>query len=374
MTTILATVIVLGILIFVHELGHFLLAKLLGVRVEAFSLGFPPRLVHKQIGDTDYRLSVIPLGGYVKLLGENPNDEVSPELQPYSFMHHPLWHRFLIVLAGPIFNLMFAVVAIFLVFTFSGIPYVTNEIGKVIENSPASRAGLQEGDRVLVVDNHQVERWDDLSQTIRQAGERPVALTLKRGEQVLKLEITPERLETPDLFGRKSTHLLIGISPSENMASEQVGPATALSKGFVSTWNISYMTVVNFYQLVTREVPLAALGGPILIAQAAGKTAKRGPAALVTFMAILSIQLFLLNLLPIPILDGGHLMFFTLEAFRGKPVEIKHREIAQGLGLMLILALFILVCYQDFQRVYQDILQYFRDLLQFFRGLLGWQQ
>src|SRR4030066_1070708 len=140
MMTVVATVVVLGILIFVHELGHFLLAKLLGLRVEIFSLGFPPKLLHKKIGDTDYRLSVIPLGGYVKLLGENPHDEVPPELEPYSFLNHPLWHRFCIVLAGPGFNIFFAAAALSLVFAFSGIPYLTTEIGSVKDNSQIGRA------------------------------------------------------------------------------------------------------------------------------------------------------------------------------------------------------------------------------------------
>ena len=351
MTTFLATVIVLGILIFVHELGHFLLAKLLGVRVEAFSLGFPPRLVHKQIGDTDYRLSVVPLGGYVKLLGENPKDEVPPELQPFSFMHHPLWHRFLIVLAGPVFNLVFALVALFLVFTFSGIPYLTTEIGAIQENSPAARAGLQKGDRVLAVDRQQVGRWDELSQMIRQGGEQPLVLTLKRGEQVLKVDVTPQRMETPDIFGSPIQAVLIGISNSENLAVEKVGPVRAFTEGSVYTWRLAYLTVLNLYKLMAREVPLKSLGGPILIAQVAGHQAKLGVAPLVQFMAVLSVNLFLLNLLPIPILDGGHLLFFTLEIFRGKPVEIKHREMAQGVGLMLILALMILVFYQDILRL-----------------------
>ncbi len=351
MTTFLATVIVLGILIFVHEFGHFLLAKLLGVRVEAFSLGFPPRLVHKQVGETDYRLSVIPLGGYVKLLGENPNDEVPPELEPFSFMHHPLWHRFLIVVAGPTFNLLFALVALFMVFTFSGIPYLTTEIGGVTDNTPAARAGLQKGDRVLAVGSHQVTRWDELSQLIRQGGEEPVVVTVKRGEQVLKIEVTPQRMETPDIFGSPTQAVLIGISNSDNMAVEKVGPVQALIESTEYTWRLAYLTVYSLYKLLAREVPLKALGGPILIAQVAGHQAQLGVAPLVQFMAVLSVNLFLLNLLPIPILDGGHLLFFTLEAFRGKPVDIKHREMAQGVGLMLILALMILVFYQDILRL-----------------------
>jgi regulator of sigma E protease len=351
MITVLATIIVLGILIFFHELGHFLVAKLLGVRVEAFSLGFPPKLLHKKIGDTDYRLSVVPLGGYVKLLGENPNDQVPSELIPYSFMHHPLWHRVVIVLAGPVFNLVFAVLALFLVFTFSGIPYLTTEIGAVMEQSPAAQAGLQKGDRVLTVDGRQVARWEELSRLIRQEGAKPLQLSVKRGEQVFTAEVKPQLMETPDIFGSQTQARIIGITASDHPAVEEVGPGKALVEGTVYTYRLSYLTVVSLGKLLAREVPLKSLGGPILIAQVAGKQAKLGVAALVQFMAVLSVNLFLLNLLPIPILDGGHLLFFVIEALRGKPVEIKHREMAQGVGLMIILALMILVFYQDIVRL-----------------------
>jgi regulator of sigma E protease len=351
MTTVLATIVVLGLLIFVHELGHFLLAKLFKVRVEAFSLGFPPKLLHKKIGETDYRLSVLPLGGYVKLLGENPNDEVPPELQPYSFMHHPLWHRFLIVLAGPAFNFLFAVVALFLVFALSGIPYLTTTIGNVKADSPAARADLQKGDQVLAVSGQAVSRWEELSQKIRQAGEHAVTLTIKRDERVFQVKVTPERLETSDIFGAKVYAMIIGISSSDQLAIDRVGPLAALEEGGVYTVRLTWLTVQSFYKLLARELPLKSIGGPILIAQVAGKQAEMGVTYLVQFMAVLSVNLFLLNLLPIPVLDGGHLFFFTLEAFRGKPLEVKHREVAQALGLMIILALMVLVFYQDIVRL-----------------------
>ena len=351
MITALATIIVLGILIFVHELGHFLVAKLCGVRVEAFSLGFPPKLVHKQIGDTDYRLSVVPLGGYVKLLGENPNDEVPPESEPYSFSHHPLWHRFLIVLAGPTFNLLFAVVALFLIFALAGIPYLTTEIGGVKADSPAARAGLEKGDRVLKVDQQPMARWDEVAQKIRQAGASPVVLTVKRGEKVFEVRVTPEPMEAQDLFGSKVSALLIGISATDQVAMEPVGVFRALEEGGLGTFRLCWLTLQSIYKLLAGEVPLNSLGGPILIAQVAGKQAKLGVAHLVNFMAVLSVNLFLLNLLPIPILDGGHLLFFVVEAIRRKPVPVKHREVAQGFGLMLILALMILVFYQDILRL-----------------------
>jgi regulator of sigma E protease len=351
MVTVLATIIVLGLLIFVHELGHFLIAKVFGVRVEAFSLGFPPKLLHKKIGDTDYRLSVIPLGGYVKLLGENPNDEVPPELEPYSFMHHSLWHRFLIVLAGPVFNLIFAVVALFLVFALSGIPYLTTEVGSVKPDSPAAHAGLQKGDKILSVSGVPVSRWDELSQMIRQSDKHPVTLSVKRDDRVFNVEVVPQRMETSDIFGAKVFALIIGISSGDQLAIERVGPLAALEEGVVYTFRLAVLTLESFYKLLIREVPLKSIGGPILIAQVAGRQAEMGITYLVQFMAVLSVNLFLLNLLPIPILDGGHLFFFTLEAIRGKPLEIKHREMAQALGLMIILALMVLVFYQDIVRL-----------------------
>ena len=353
MITALATIIVLGVLVFVHELGHFLMAKLFGVRVDAFSLGFPPKVLHKQIGDTDYRLSVIPLGGYVKLFGENPKDEVPPELQPVSFSHHPLWHRFLIVLAGPAFNLIFAALALFLVFTFSGIPYLTTEIGGVKEGSPAAQAGLQKGDQILSVEGQAMSRWEDLSLKIRQSGEQPLTLSVRRGDRDFQVQVTPQRMETSDIFGGKVSAMIIGITSGDHPAVEQVGPIRALTLGVVYTGRLTWLTVESLYKLVAREVPLKSLGGPILIAQVAGKQAEMGVTYLVQFMAALSVNLFLLNLLPIPVLDGGHLFFFTLEAIRGKPMPLKHREMAQGLGLMLLLALMILVFYQDILRLVQ---------------------
>jgi regulator of sigma E protease len=353
MITALATIVVLGVLVFVHELGHFLMAKLFGVRVDAFSLGFPPKLLHKKVGETDYRLSVIPLGGYVKLFGENPNDEVPPELEPVSFSHHPLWHRFIIVMAGPIFNLLFAAVALSLVFTFSGIPYLTTIVGGVQEGSPAALAGLQKGDKILAVAGQAVNRWESLSQKIRAIGEHPVTLSVERDNRDFKVTLTPKSMETQDIFGGKVSAVIIGITSGEKVSTESVGPVRAVEQGLVYTGRITWLTVESLYKLLARQVPLKSIGGPILIAQVAGKQAEMGISYLIQFMAALSINLFLLNLLPIPILDGGHLFFFTIEAIRGKPVAVQHREMAQGLGLMLLLALMILVFYHDILRLVQ---------------------
>jgi len=352
MTTVLATIIVLGILIFAHEFGHFLLAKLLGVRVEVFSLGFPPKLLGKKIGDTEYRLSFIPLGGYVKMLGENPKDEVPPELIPYSFLHHPLWQRFLIVLAGPGFNLLFAVLALFVVFTFSGIPYTPPEIGGVKPDSPAAVAGLKAGDQVVAVDGAPVKRWDDLVEKVRLAGGHPLTLTIGRAGEVFEVKVTPQRMEVQDIFGSTVSAWLIGITAGERVAVERVGVLTAFHEGVVYSYRLCWLTLQSVYKLLLREMPLKSLGGPIFIAQVAGKQAELGVAYLIQFMAVLSVNLALLNLLPIPILDGGHLFFFLLEAVRRKPLALKHREMAQAVGMMLLLALMLLVFYQDILRLF----------------------
>jgi regulator of sigma E protease len=351
-TTILATLVVLGVLIFVHELGHFLVAKLLKVRVEVFSLGFPPKLVSKQVGETDYRISVVPLGGYVKLLGENPNDEVPPELIPRSFLHRPLWQRAAIILAGPIFNFLFAFLALFMVFAISGIPYVPTEVGRTIEGSPAQRAGLKAGDQIVAVNGTPVKRWEELSHQIRQHGGQTLSLTIKRESQDLNFKVTPEIRESENLFGQKVQAFQIGVASPERLLTEHVGPVDALEEGMSYSLRIAALTLQSIYKLVAREIPVDTLGGPIMIAQVAGKQAEMGFSPFIHFMAVLSVNLFLLNLLPIPVLDGGHLAFLFLEAVRGKPLDVKHREMAQAVGMMLILTLMVLVFYHDIVRLF----------------------
>ncbi len=352
LTTVVATLAVLGVLIFVHELGHFLTAKLLGVKVEIFSLGFPPKLVSKQVGETDYRISVVPLGGYVKLLGENPNDEVPPELMHRSFLHRPLWQRAAVVLAGPAFNFLFAFLALFAVFATTGLPYVPTDVGRIIQNSPAERAGLKTGDLIVAVDGAPVKRWEELSSQIRQHGGQTLDLAVQRDGRELDIKVTPERRESENLFGQKIMAYQIGVASSERLVTEHVGPVRALGEGMSYTLRIAALTLQSIYKLITREISVDTLGGPIMIAQVAGKQAEMGLSYLINFMAVLSVNLTLLNLLPVPVLDGGHLLFLFLEAVRGKPLAVKHREMAQAVGMMLILTLMVFVFYHDIMRLF----------------------
>ena len=352
LTTVLATVAVLGVLIFVHELGHFLTAKLLGVKVEIFSLGFPPKLISKQVGETDYRISVVPLGGYVKLLGENPNDEVPPELMHRSFLHRPLWQRAAVVLAGPAFNFLFAFLALFAVFATTGLPYVPTDVGRIIQDSPAERAGLKTGDLIVAVDGTPVKRWEELSSQIREHGGQTLDLAVQRDGRKLEIKVTPERRESENLFGQKIMAYQIGVASSERLVSEHVGPVQALGEGMSYSLRIAALTLQSIYKLITREISVDTLGGPIMIAQVAGKQAEMGLSYLINFMAVLSVNLTLLNLLPIPVLDGGHLLFLFLEAVRGKPLAVKHREMAQAVGMMLILTLMVFVFYHDIMRLF----------------------
>ncbi len=351
METILATLVVIGVLIFVHELGHFLVAKYYGVGVEIFSLGFPPKLLHKKVGETDYRISIIPLGGYVKLVGENPSDEVPPESMAKSFSHRPLGQRFAIVAAGPLFNLLFAIIALSLVFTFAGMPYFNTEIGGVQPQSPAEEAGLQKGDLIESINEQPVQRWEELSKIIRASGDKPLVIKFRRDAQEMQLTVKPRAMETSNIFGEKVSAMLIGVSAPEKYEIEKIDPLSAWWHGITYSYRILEVTVLSIAKLISQKVPLNTLGGPIMIAQVAGKQAEQGVSHLVHFMAVLSINLALLNILPIPMLDGGHLLFFIVEAVRGKPIAMKHREIAQAIGLTLILMLMFFVFYQDILRL-----------------------
>jgi regulator of sigma E protease len=351
LTTTVSTIIVLGILVFVHEFGHFLLSKKLGVGVLTFSLGFGPKLIGKRIRETQYQIAAVPLGGFVKLIGENPEEEVKEEDRHRAFSTQPLWKRFLIVSAGPFFNFFLAVV-LFSSINLFGIPYYPSVIGEVNPGLPAEMAGLKKGDLILSIDGEEVPRWDDLSRIIRSSKGKDLLLKVKRNGEILEIKVTPKPSTQKNLFGEETQIFLIGITPSEEIILEKVGPFRAIGKGLSQTWFGIELTVVTIVKLIGRVIPAKTIGGPILIAQLAGEQAKRGLLSLALFMAILSINLGVINLFPIPILDGGHFLFLGLEAILRKPISVKKMEMAQQVGLVLIILLMMFAFYNDLIRIF----------------------
>ncbi len=351
-TSIFAFIIVLGVLIFFHEFGHFIVARLFGVGVEKFSLGFGPRLFGKKVGITDYRLSAIPLGGYVKMIGEEPDADVAPEDIPISFTHKHVAKRILIVAAGPVFNILLAVIIFFGIFVFSGTYIIKPSIGEVRPGSPALAAGLQPGDLITAIDGVAISNWDEMAKFINASKGRPIRVSVRRNDASLEVRIEPEPVTTKNVFGEDIQRYIIGITASGDTLVKKLNPLQAFSESLAQTYHVSKLMVVIIAKLIKGDISAKTLGGPIMIAQMAGDSAKAGVVSLIFFIALISINLAIINLLPIPILDGGHLLFFLIEAVKGSPVSIKIREVSQQVGLFILILLMILVFYNDITRIF----------------------
>lgn len=351
---IVSLIIVLGVLIFAHEFGHFIVAKILGVGVEKFSLGFGPRIFGKKIGMTDYRISAIPLGGYVKMVGEAPDSELDESMIALSFSHKSVLKRSLIVLAGPAFNFFLSVAIFFGFFEISGLPIMQPEVGSVQEGMPAYVAGVQAGDRIVAVDGEPVTQWDEMAEIITQRGGSTLEFELLRDETIISLRITPKQIASQNVFGEKIDKYVIGITASGEFTIERLNPIEAVVEGVLQTWQIAKLTVLAVGKILAGTLSAKTIGGPIMIAQLAGDHAKAGMANFIFFIALLSVNLGILNLLPIPVLDGGHLMFFFIEAVTRKPVNLKMREVAQQIGIFVIILLMVFVFYNDIARVLFD--------------------
>jgi len=323
----------------------------MGVKVLKFSLGFGPKLIGKKIGETEYQIAVFPLGGFVKPLGEDPNEEVKEEERHRSFWAQPIWKRALIIGAGPFFN-FFLAAALFSSINLFGIPYYPSKIGEVSPGLPAEQAGLKKGDVVFSIDGEEITKWDDLSQVIRNSKGKDLLLKVKRDGETLDIKVTPKPSTQKNLFGEEVPVFIVGITPFDEIVVQKVGPFRAIGKGLSQTWFGIKLTVVSIIKLIERVIPAKTIGGPILIAQMAGEQAKRGLLSLALFMAILSINLGVINLFPIPILDGGHFLFLGLEAILRKPLSIKKMEIAQQIGLIFIILLMLFAFYNDLIRIF----------------------
>ncbi len=343
--------IALGILIFVHEFGHFLVARRLGVGVTKFSFGFGPKIFGVTRGETEYLVSAIPLGGYVKLVGENEGEEIPPALAQRSFHDKPVWVRMAVVGAGPAGNLLFAVLVFWVVFLI-GVPTLTTRVGEVVAGSPAERAGIRAQDLVVRIGDREVSTWDDLALGIRGSGAgRELPLTVRRDGKEIRIVVVPEVAEGRSAFGESTAEPKIGIISGREVVTRRYDPASALVRGVGETGRLISLTAQAVVKLVLRVIPADTVGGPLLIAQIAGDQARQGVSPFVHLLGLLSVNLGILNLLPIPILDGGHLLFFTIEGLRRKPLSPQARALAQQVGLAVILMLTALVFYNDITRL-----------------------
>ena len=293
----------------------------------------------------------MPLGGYVKMVGESPGEEISPEDEERSFSHKSVQKRMAIVFAGPFFNILFTIVVFFFMFLIAGLPHLTSQVGSVQEGYPAVKAGIKAGDRVISVNGMKVNTWEELSEDIRKSGGGPVVLQIERDGKVFPITVTPKVSQIKNIFGEPSEVPMIGIGASSEQFTERMGPFKAAWEGVVQTYNIVELTVLTVVKLIERKVSVKTVGGPIMIAQMAGQQAREGVANLVFLMALISVNLAILNLLPIPVLDGGHLFFFVLEFILGKPVNLKTREIAQQVGMFILIAFMIFILYNDVTRI-----------------------
>lgn len=425
MHTLFYFVIALGILIFVHEFGHFLAARLFGVRVETFSIGFGPKLFKFKCCGTEFAVSLIPLGGYVKMAGEDPD---KPVKSPDEFYAKPPWQRIVIALAGPLMNLLLAVIFFAASYsigryvpsyqveaakvgfvlsensplkpgdviveangkrvenwkelneivalnpgkeitlqverkgkletvkvktgvdekngvgTLPIIPAINPTIGKVIKNSPAEKAGLKPGDVILKINGKEINRWEQVVELIGKSNGKPVEIVILRNGKRLKVTVKPQ-------FNEKVGRYTIGIVPKVNLVFVKYPFPEAVKKGIEEFKAQTVLFFTFLYKLITGQASLKSLGGPILIAEVAGKAAEAGISNFIYFMGFISLQLGYFNLLPLPVLDGGLIVLFLIELLRRRPVSPQFRERFQQVGLALIGLLMAVVFYNDIMRL-----------------------
>ncbi|CAN5176060.1 RIP metalloprotease RseP [soil metagenome] len=351
---------VLTIVVFFHELGHFLVARWAGVKVLTFSLGFGPELFgFNDRHGTRWKVSAIPLGGYVKFFGDESEastpsadalNAMTEEERNVSFHGKKVGPRAAIVAAGPIANFLLAIVIFAALFTFFGKPSQTARVDSVQENSAAATAGFKPGDIVTAIDGKAIESFTDMQRLVSTKAGTPLVFTVKRGDTTVTLNGTPQLREIKDSFGNAHRVGVLGITRATgpgDTVTQPVNPATAVWLGVKETWFVVDRTVAYIGGIFTGRENADQVGGPIRIAQISGQVATIGLSALIHLAAVLSVSIGLLNLFPVPLLDGGHLLFYAVEAIRGKPLSERSQELGFRVGLALVLMLMLFATYND---------------------------
>ncbi|MBL7071139.1 MAG: RIP metalloprotease RseP [Candidatus Omnitrophica bacterium] len=348
--SIISVIVVFSMLILSHELGHFIMAKRMGVRVETFSLGFGPKIWSVKRGDTEYALSAIPLGGYIKMAGEEPGVERTGA--EWEFSSKPVYKRFNIVVAGALFNYITGFILFCMVFM-AGAPVPTSRIGRILEGYPAEKAGLQENDKILAIDGKDVRYWEDVIEILHKKKEgEATELSVDRDGRALSFALTGKSEDQKDIFGRPIKISLLGIGQSDDTEHVRHGFVRSVEMGARTTLNITTMTYKAVWFMLTGALSVKEVSGPIGIFALTGKFAQKGIVHLLWISAVISVSLAIFNLLPFPILDGGHVLFLAIEKIRRRQLDAKVQDRIQQVAFTLLIAFVLLVSWNDVTRFF----------------------
>jgi len=346
---IVVALLVLSVLIFFHELGHFTAARFFGVRVDVFSIGFGKKLFTKTIGETQWSLSAIPLGGYVKMKGQDDSDPTKISYDEDSYNVKKPWQRIIILLAGPFANFLLAFILYFAIANI-GVPKLLPYVGTVGADTPAFTAGLQKDDRLMQINGNNIQYWENIGQHINDA-QNDITLIIERGQELVTLQLVPKVIEDQNIFGEKITRRIIGISPSGKQTTVSFGFVEGLDYAWEETKKASLLIVQSVQKLITGVVGADKLGGIITIVDVTAEASSAGILALFFFTALISVNLGVLNLLPIPALDGGHIMFNLYEMITGKTASEQVMMYITMVGWALLISLMMLGLYNDINRL-----------------------
>lgn len=357
-----AFLVLIVVVVFVHEFGHFIIARLNGVRVEVFSIGMGPELFgwNDRYG-TRWRVSLVPLGGYVKFFGDvdeasgQARDDLTEDEKRVAFPHKKLWQRASIVFAGPAFNFVFAILIFAAFFLMLGRPVVPAIVGQVMENSAAASVGLVPGDRIVSIQDVRVNRFSDVQRLVPLYGHSDMTIVIERDGHLQTLVAHPEIAVVEDALGNKQATPRLGVAiDTGTITYDPMSVSGALAAASEETWNITSSTLVVLKQIITGTRSADELGGPIRIAQASAQAAQVGIRTYVWLIALLSVNLGLINLLPIPPLDGGHLLFHSLEGALRRPLGERLQDIGMKLGLLFVFGVMIFATWNDITRLFQS--------------------
>jgi len=346
---ILIALLVLSVLIFFHELGHFTAARIFGVQVDVFSIGFGKRLWTKKIGKTEWSISTVPLGGYVKMKGQDDTDPTKKSFDTDSYNAKAPWQRIIILLAGPFANFLMAFL-LYLAIAYMGVPKLLPYVGEVGKDTPALHAGLQKGDKVVQINGHTIRYWEEIGKAINETTGK-VNMVIDRNGTTQNLTLIPKRIEDKNLFGETIKRRIIGISPLSKQTTVVYGFAEGFTYAWDETVRASTLIFQSVQKLLTGAVGTDKLGGIITIVDVTAQASHAGILALFFFTALISVNLGVLNLLPIPALDGGHIMFNLYEMLRGKEPNETVMYYMTVTGWIILGGLMILGLYNDIHRL-----------------------